>query len=225
MTSTGRGCPVVLGLVCLATGCLHDSPPAPPTTLSDGSRARPARVALDGVDGPTVATRVRAVRSNAVEAGSAAARCLRSSGRPVGLVIERTDVRGTSVTYLGPGRRAVYACDRAGNGSTTVEPWCGRAFGRLESGRLRDPRLDLICRDEGGEPLAFAWVQPNSAAAYVVVAHPAHNEVYPVVGRVPVRIAGDDVDIASSRATFAISEHAADGRRLRDYELEAAVSG
>ena len=63
------------------------------------------------------------------------------------------------------------------------------------------------------------------AAAYVVVAHRGYNEVYPFVGGVPVRIAGDDVDIASSRATFAISEHAADGSRLRDYELEAAVSG
>ena len=67
--------------------------------------------------------------------------------------------------------------------------------------------------------------QPRRAAAYVVVAHRGYNEVYPVVGAVPVRIAGDDVDIASSRATFAISQHAADGRRLRDYELEAAVSG
>jgi hypothetical protein len=225
MTSTGHGCPVVLGLVCLATGCLHDSPPAPPTTLSDGSRARPPRVAFDDVDGPTVATRVRAFRSNAVDAGSAVAKCLGWSGRSEGLVVERTDVRGTTVTYLGPGGRAVYACDRSGNGSTTVEPWCGRAFGRLEDGRLRDPRLDLICRDENGEPLAFAWVQPSSAAAYVVVAHRVHNEAYPVVGRVPVRIAGDDVDIASSRATFAISEHAADGRQLRYYELEAAVSG
>lgn len=224
MTPAGRG-PVTLGLVCLATGCLHDSAPAPPTMLSDGSGARPPRVALDGVAGPTVATRVRAVRSNAVEDGSAAARCLGSSGRSAGLVVERTDVHGASVTYLGPGRRAAYACDRAGNGSTAVEPWCGRAFGRLEQGRLRDPRLDLICRDEDGEPLAFVWVQPRRAAAYVVVAHRGYNEVYPVVGAVPVRIAGDDVDIASSRATFAISEHAADGRRLRDYELEAAVSG
>lgn len=224
MTPIGRG-PVALGLLCLATGCLHDSPPPPPTMLSDGSLARPPRVALDGVAGPTVATRVRAVRSDAVEAGSAAGRCLGSSGRSEGLVVERIDVHGSTVTYLGPGRRAAYACERAGNGSTTVEPWCGRAVGRLEQGRLRDPRLDLICRDEDGEPLAFAWVQPRRAAAYVVVAHRGYNEVYPVVRGVPVRIAGDEVAVASSRATFAISEHAADGRRLRDYVLEAAVSG
>lgn len=224
MTSTGRA-PVALGLMCLAAGCLHDSPPPPPSVLSDGSPARPSRVALGGMDGTTVATRVRAVRSSAVEAGSAASRCLGSSGRSEGLVVERTDVRGTSVTYFGPGRRAAYACERAGEGPTRVKPWCGYAFGKLEEGRLRDARLDLSCRDESGEPLAFAWIQPRGAAAYVVVAHRGYNESYPVVGGVPVRITGDDVDIASSRATFAVSEHAADGRRLRDYELEAAVSG
>ena len=76
-----------------------------------------------------------------------------------------------------------------------------------------------------GEPLAFAWVQPRRAAAYVVVAHRGYDEVYPTAGGVPVRIAGGDVDIAASRAAFAVSEHAANGRRLRDYELEAAVSG
>ncbi|MGH3126861.1 MAG: hypothetical protein ACRDPX_02960, partial [Gaiellaceae bacterium] len=108
--------------------------------------------------GTTVATRVRIVRPNALEAGSVAARCLGSSGRAEGPVVERIDVRGTTVTYLGRGGRAAYACERAGKGSTTVGPWCGRAFGRLENGRLRDPRLDLSCRDEHGEPLAFAWV-------------------------------------------------------------------
>jgi hypothetical protein len=211
VTPAGRAT-VALGLTWLAAGCLHDSPPPPPTTLSDGTPARPPRVTLAGVKRTTVATRVRVVRPNALEAGSAAARCLGSSGRAEGPVVER-------------GRRAAYACERAGKGSTTVEPWCGRAFGRLEDGRLRDPRLDLSCRDEHGEPLAFAWVQPRSAAAYVVVAHRGYNEAYPVVRGLPVRIAGDDVDIASSRATFAVSEHTADGRRLHDYELEAAVSG
>jgi hypothetical protein len=224
VTRTGRA-PVALGAMCLATGCLHDSPPAPPTMLSDGSPARPTRVALDGVDEPTVTTRVRAIRTNAVEAGSAAARCVGSSGRSEGLVVERTDVRGTSITFLGRGRRAAYACERVGKGPPTDEPWCGHAFGKLEKGRLRDPRLGLTCRDEGGAPLAFAWVQPRSGAAYVAVAHRGYTEVYPAVGGVPVRVAGDDVDSAASRATFAISEHAADGRRLRDYELEAAVSG
>ncbi len=224
MTPAGRA-PVAIGLMWLAAGCLHDSPPPPPTTLSDGSPARPPRVTLAGVDGTTVATRVRAVRPNALEAGSAAARCLGSSGRAEGPVVERVDVRGTTVTYLGRGRHGAYACERAGNGSATIGPWCGHAFGRLEAGRLRDPRLDLSCRGEGGRPLAFAWIQPRNAAAYVVVAHRGYSEAYPVVGGVPVRIASDDVDIASSRATFAVSEHTADGRRLRDYELEAAVSG
>jgi len=217
--------PVALGVVCLATGCLHEGSPAAPTMLSDGSPARPTRVALDGVDGPTVTTRVRAIRTNAVEPGSAAAKCVGSSGRAEGLVVERTDVRGTSITYLGRGRRGAYACERAGKGSTTDRHWCGHEFGKLEKRRLRDPRLGLSCRDEGGVPIAFAWVQPRSGAAYVVVAHRGYSELYRVLGGVPVRITGDDVDMESSRATFAVSEHTANGRRLRDYELEAAVSG
>ena len=224
MTPSGRA-PVAVGLMCLATGCLHDGSPPPPTMLSDGSPARPSRVALAGVEGPTVTTRVRVVRSNAVEAGGAAARCLGSSRRSEALIVERTDVRGRSVTFFGPGRRTAYACEQAGDGSTSAEAWCGRVLGRVERGRLRDPRLDLVCRDEHGEPLAFAWVQPRPAAAYVAVAHRGYSEVYPVVGGVPVRISGEDVDISSSRATFAVSEYAANGRRLRDYELETAVSG
>ncbi len=33
------------------------------------------------------------------------------------------------------------------------------------------------------------------------------------------------VDIETSSATFSISEHDAEGRRIREYELEAFVAG
>ena len=214
---------VGLGLVLMEAGCKHAGP-APPAKLSDGSRARPP-VALTGVDGPTVTTRARIVRSIATEPGSAAARCLASSRSSETVVVERVDVRGASVTFLGPEGRSAHACERSGGDSQIEARWCGRAFGKLEDGRLRDPRLSLSCRDEEGEPIAFAWIQPGSEAAYVVVAHAGYHEVYPVADDIPVRISTSDVDLAASRATFAVSEHARDGRQLADYELEAAVSG
>jgi hypothetical protein len=40
-----------------------------------------------------------------------------------------------------------------------------------------------------------------------------------------VRVTTTDVDLASSQATFAISEHARDGGHLRSYDLEAQVAG
>ena len=117
MTPTGRS-PVALGLLCLATGCLHDSPPPPPYARRIPCAS--VAVALDGVAGPTVATRVRAVRSRPSRR-AARPEGVGSSGRSEGFVVERTDVHGLTVTYLGPGRRAAYACERAGNGSTTSQ--------------------------------------------------------------------------------------------------------
>ena len=73
--------------------------------------------------------------------------------------------------------------------------------------------------------VGFAWVQPSDAAAYVVVQQPGHAEVYAASGTTPVRVTTTDVDLASSHATFAISEHARDGSRLRSYDLEAQVAG
>lgn len=148
--------------------------------------------------------------------------CVRRADGPQGLVVERIDVRGASVTYVGRGGRAAHACE-----TSTSEPearWCSRALGKLEGGRLRDPRLSLTCA-AGDESIAFAWIEPDRAAAYVTVAHSGYHEVYPVAGDVPVRVSGDDVDLAASTAAFSVSEHSRGGRRLRGYTLEAAVSG
>jgi hypothetical protein len=180
---------------------------------------------LAGVEGPTVTTRIRVVVANAIGPDTAAARCLDSSSTSENVVVERVDVRGASVTYLGPQRRSAHACESSGSASRAEAGWCGRAFGMLAVGRLRDPRLSLSCRDDESEPVAFAWIQPGASAAYVVVDQAGYHEVYPVAGSVPVRVSTSDVDLATSRATFTVSEHTGDGRRLRDYELEAAVSG
>jgi hypothetical protein len=204
-------------LFAAAAGCSRDSPPVP-SELLDGSGSRPPPVVLEGVEGPSILTRVRVLRR-----GSRIERCL-DPPSAVAAAVERIGVSGVSVTALGAGGRAVYGCDadaaRAMNGTR----WCGHAFGRLHAGRLRDPRLSLTCRADE-TPLAFAWIQPGAAASYLVVAREGYNEVYAVAGRLPVRVVAGDVDLESASAAFSVSEHARDGRRLREYVLEARVSG
>jgi hypothetical protein len=102
--------------------------------------------------------------------------------------------------------------------------WCGRAYGRLQRRRLHDPRLDLAC-SRTGKPLAFAWIEPGRVARYVVVRHRAYAEAYDVAAGLPVRVVTSDVDLEQSRATFDVSEHASNGRRLRSFRVETQVAG
>jgi len=216
--------PLYLGAaLALVVGCAKDSASAP-SALVDGSPVRASPVALEGVGDPGALTRVRVV-----PAGSRDGRAMRSScvshAAPSGPVVERTGVTGASVTFFHPGHRAVHACDGTDVSRTRAEGWCAHAFGRLSGARLLDPRLTITCRDDDGDLVGFAWVQPSDAAAFVVVQIPGHAEIYPVVGMTPVRVTTTDVDVASSHASFAISEHARDGTRLRSYDLEAQVAG
>lgn len=150
-----------------------------------------------------------------------------SRGAFAGVVVERIDADGLTVTFRGAKGEPLYGCDSddPSGGGTNGERWCGHAFGLLAAGRLRDPRLSLGCRGADGRPVGFAWVQPSADAAYVVVSRDGYRAVYPVAGGLPVRVGTEEVDIESSSATFDVTEHARDGRRLRVYELEAAVSG
>jgi hypothetical protein len=218
---------VALGLLpCLATTACRDEAP---TRLADGAPARASPVVLEGISQRAIATELEVVPLVRVSPRSALARCLGrlSTDAPVTKIVVRTGVVGRSVTVGTVSHRALYACDgRPVNGSGTAH-WCGTAYGRLEHGRLLDPRLDLsACTDAGGRPLAFAWMEARDDARYVAVRQPGYAEVYPVRGRVPVRIASTTgVDLESSRATFEISEHDARGQLLRAYELEARVAG
>lgn len=170
------------------------------------------------MSGPSIATRVRVVRSSRGCAGFT---------RRGSVAVERVDVHGTTVTYRGPEGRSLYGCDRGRTAADSVDDgrWCGYAYGLLADGRLRDPRLSLGCRDRDDKPIGFAWIQPANTAAYVVVSNAGYSAVYPVTGGLPVRVGTDDVALEASRATFDVAEHATDGRRLRRYVLEAAVSG
>jgi len=218
--TAGSGAVLMLALV---GGCRAETP-SPPSTLIDGSLARPPPVVLEGVQDPSVATVVRAMRPDDAAPGSTAASCIAAAGEAgEGAVVERVGVNGRSITFLGPGGRAAHGCDA----STGDRPnaWCGHAFAKLESGRLRDPRLTLTCRAVHDGPVGFVWIQPSARTTYVVVRQSDYAEVYAVAGDVPVRVTTADADLMTSRAAFSISEHAEDGRRLRSYELEAQVAG
>jgi len=215
---------VSVSVALLAAGCTNDGAPAP-TALSDGTPARPPPVELQGVDGPVVTTRLRVVRLSAVPPGSALGSCFDLTAPTGGVAVERIDARGRSVTHVDTRRRAAFGCDAVAGASTTEGSWCGRAFGRLVLGRLRDSRLSLACEDADGEAVGYAWVQPAAETTFVVVAHTGYSESYRVADALPVRVRTDDVEVDSSSARFDVSEHRRDGRRLQAYELEAAVSG
>jgi hypothetical protein len=142
-------------------------------------------------------------------------------------VISRVGVDGTSVTFRTASGGNLVACDGTAIYGEPNRPWCGEALGRVRAGRLLDPRLDLAaCSTPSGDRVAFAWVEPGRGARYVAVRRHGFGEVYPVVGPVPVRIATtSDIDLETSSASFAVTEHDADGRLLRSYSLQARVAG
>jgi hypothetical protein len=145
-------------------------------------------------------------------------------------VVERVGVHGSSITFLGTGS-TLYACDSVPDPITAEDRdrpyggvWCGGSVGRLDTGRLNDPRLDL-CSSSGGEITAFAWVQPGPNTAWVVVSDSGRREIYEVAESLPVRITTTDhVDPAGS-AAFEVEEYGADGALLQEYTLDTRVAG
>jgi hypothetical protein len=149
------------------------------------------------------------------------------SDDPIGDVVVRVGVNGRSITVGAASSRTLYACDGGAEREVREEPWCGGAFARLERGRLLDPRLDLTgCTSPSGRPLAFVWLEPGQDVRYVAVRQPGYLEVYAMKGRLPMRIATTTgIDIEGSRASFELSEHDAEGRLLRAYDLDVRVAG
>jgi hypothetical protein len=195
-----------------------------PTRLLDGEVAAAPSVHLEGVRGHVVQTGVRVV-PDVLRSGDPAVRACLSQGSPGdgrGSAVVRVGVTGQSVTFRTSKGRALVACDGTSRGETAS--WCGRASGRLQHGRLGDPRLDLAC-GRPGKLLAFAWIEPGRRARYVVMRQRAYAEAYLVAAGLPVRVVTSDIDLERSKATFDVSEHASDGRRLRTFRIEAQVAG
>jgi hypothetical protein len=218
----------VATLVAMGAACAGDE--KPPARLIDGTPAeRPSAVTLEGIAKDQIATTVNVGDARRVAPATRAAQCLRRARdhAAVGLMVARVGVNGESVTFRSSSRQSLIACDRAAAVSEGRDVWCGIAVGRLERGRLPDPRLDLAgCRTAAAGPVAFAWVEPGRATRYVTVGQPGFTEVYRVASGLPVRVTTtSDIDQEGSRASFRITEHDGDGSLVRAYTLDARVAG
>lgn len=213
--------------VALAVGALGcGGSPTPPSTLLDGSPARRAPVEIEGV--PIALSRVAIQDVESVTEGSRVDDCIADHwpDEASGVAIHRIGVLDESVTFASRSGRSVSACDDTGN-TGDGRTWCGQAFGMLVKGSLRDPRLDLgSCLSEDDVPVAFAWVEPGPQTRYVVIHEAGFGVAYETAAGLPIRVAtAAGVDVEHSRAVLVLSEHAADGRMIRAYELEAYVAG
>jgi hypothetical protein len=157
-----------------------------------------------------------------------------ASCRPAGagiasdaLVVERIGVFGESLTFADAAGKTVYACDGGTDAAAERRPpWCGSSAGLLSNGKLLDPRLDILCRDRKGRPLAYAWVEPAAGAHWVGVDQGSYTEVYEVLAELPVRIASTrGIQLGRSRASFDVTQYDTDGKELLKGKLEAAVAG
>jgi hypothetical protein len=201
-----------------------DSPPQ----LVDGSEAAELPAELAEL-GDAVLTRTEVKKESDLDRDE-----YEGCGVPVdsgdATVVERIGLHGSSLTieagYL------LFGCDKIPDPFTAEDPdkpyagiWCGSANGRIDEGRLNDPRLSL-CSNTDDELTGFAWAEPQPAAKWVVVSDAGRREVYEVAESLPVRVTTTDgARPGSSRASFDIEEYTADGSKLRGYVLETAVAG
>ncbi|HXF97824.1 MAG TPA: hypothetical protein VNJ46_04350 [Gaiellaceae bacterium] len=196
----------------------------PPERLLDGSPPLPPPVRLEGVTGPVVLTKARALRP--ADGSPRLEACAAEHGTDPVAAVERVGVGWESVTLRDRSGRWLFACDDTAGPRVEGRRWCGGAAGRLVGGVLRDPRLDVLCRDEGGERVAFAWLQPGAGTAYVAVRRGDVVEAYEPAAGLPVRVyTAEGVREDPLGAAFAVSEHDAGGRLLREYRLEAVPAG
>jgi hypothetical protein len=208
-------------LILLATGCDGDSRPKRLLHGEAAARFRPVE--------RSVVTSTRVV--TAAYLGRRFTLCLDESDR-AGFpsdtrVVERVGVFAESLTFRDRGGRQVHSCDGGFDpAGERARLWCGGSVGRLYGGRLLDPRLDVLCQDQEGRRLAYAWIEPAAGVHWIGVDQGSYTELYEVAGRLPVRIASHrGIDEAASRATFQVTQYDVRGRELLEGKLEAAVAG
>jgi hypothetical protein len=135
------------------------------------------------------------------------------------MVVERIGVFGESLTF--------YGCDGGVDAAGERKPpWCGSPAGLLFHGKLLDPRLDVLCRDRKGRPLAYAWVEPATGVRWIGVDQGGYIEIYEVLAGLPVRVASArGVQPGRARATFDVTQYDSHGKELVKGRLEARVAG
>jgi hypothetical protein len=209
-----------------AAGCGGDQ--ASIERLVDGSSQRPRPAALNGLDGKIVVTRVE--QRSAGELRGDARACLRSFAPGLrvatdAVVVERVGATGASLTFRDARERRILGCDRTGVRAENKAAWCGHSAGETFAGRLRDPRLDIGCRDVDGRSVGFAWIEPVARARWLAVDEGSYTEVYEVLAALPVRVTTSRVRTADSSAKIGLAEYDAAGRELTTFELVAHVAG
>jgi hypothetical protein len=215
-------------LAVFAVGCGGSGNTRAAIRLLDGSSPSDRPAALGDVTPSAIPTRARAVRAS--ELGSRGQACLASfrpefSLPPATTVVERTGTIGASLTFQDRLGRFVLGCDRTAAPIAEGRRWCARSVGRLGDGRLRDPRVDISCRGTARARIGFGWVEPSPATRWILVRNGDRMEIYGVVAGLPVRIATTDVDVATSSATFDVTEYGASGKEVRHRRLHAGVAG
>jgi hypothetical protein len=154
----------------------------------------------------------------------------RPTGAGIGddtVVVERIGVFGESLTFPDSGRKTLYACDGGTDpAGERRPPWCGSSAGLLFGGKLLDPRLDILCRDRRGRPLAYAWVEPAAGVKWIGVDQGTYTEIYEVLAGLPVRIVSTrGIQQGRARATFDVTQYDSHGQELVKGKLEAMVAG
>jgi hypothetical protein len=181
---------------------------------------------LEGVRPPVVLTSTTVVRDELTGERERTCADTWPDRRPSAPAVVRVGTLGESVTFRDASGQFVLGCDNTEGERESGRRWCGGAFGTLHGGRLLDPRLDLLCVDAEGAPLAFAWVEPAPGTRFVVVDQNGYAEAYEVAGSLPVRVASKErVDLATSSAILEITEHDREGTLLRRYSVDARVAG
>lgn len=157
-----------------------------------------------------------------------------TSCRPAGagirndaVVVERIGAFGESLTFADPGHKTLYGCDGGTDAAGERKPpWCGNPAGLLYHAKLLDPRLDVLCRNRKGRPLAYAWVEPAAGVRWIGVDQGSYTEIYEVLAGLPVRIASArGVQPGRARATFDVTQYDSHGKELVKGKLEAQVAG
>jgi hypothetical protein len=215
---------VVIALIAIAGCGGGDSPPQ----LVDGTTAADPPAALNGLD-DAVLTRAIVENESDLDLDEYEACAVPRDGGDR-TVVERTGLNGSSLTI--ESGRLLFGCDKIPDPLTAEDPdlpyggiWCASPNGRLSKGGLNDPRLSL-CPNTNDEYTAFAWVEPQPETKWIVISEARTSEVYEVAASLPVRVATTDgVEPESSRASFDVGEYGADGKKLREYALDAAVAG
>ncbi|MDX6415096.1 MAG: hypothetical protein QOH23_2506 [Gaiellaceae bacterium] len=211
---------IALAAVVLAGGCRDGGKLATPERLLYGEPVQ----TFAPVPGSVVAAgRVL----DATTLGRRFASCSPAADANAAVVVERIGVFSESLSFTNKRGTALYSCDGGDDPSRErAPPWCGRSVGRLLHGRLIDPRLDILCRERNGRPLAYLWVDPVRQAHWIGVDQGAYSELYEVLAGLPVRVATNrGIQLGRASARLVVAQYDAHGKPLLQGIVEAAVAG